>query len=255
MGVGKPTGGRYIWRMTLDIHQFPCLQDNYGFLVRDTATGQVAAIDTPDAQEILRQLQQKGWTLDLILNTHWHPDHAGGNVALKTATGAHIFAPIGDQDKIEGVDRWLHDGDIISLGQSQFEVLHCPGHTHGHILYHAPQERLAFVGDVIFKMGCGRVFEGTMAEMHHSLQRIGALPPETTLYCAHEYSEANAAFACAYAPDDPAVQTSAEQIQATRAQGQPTVPTTVADEHAHNLFLRAKTVAEFTAVRQAKDAF
>lgn len=241
--------------MAVLIHQFPCLQDNYGFLVHDTDSQQTACIDTPDADEILRQLKHKGWQLTHIWNTHWHPDHAGGNIALKTATGAKVYAPIYEKDRIDGIDHIVSDGNTVALGRTEFYIHHCPGHTLGHIIYHAPAERIAFVGDVIFKLGCGRVFEGTMDQMFQSLQIIKSLSDDTALYCAHEYSLANAEFSISAAPSDPLIQTAKTAIEDLRDQGHPTVPTTVAFEKKHNLFLRAKTVQEFSELRQQKDRF
>lgn len=146
--------------MTLTVHQFPCLSDNYGFLIRDEASGQVATIDTPDAQAILAELDKLGWKLDLILNTHWHPDHAGGNEALKTATGATIAGP-SEVTRIAPLDRVVRDGDVVMLGETRFEVIDSGGHTLGHVAYHDAADALAFVGDTLFALGCGRLFEGT----------------------------------------------------------------------------------------------
>ena len=239
----------------LEIIQFPCRHDNYGFVLRDRATGTVACIDTPDADETLRQLALRGWPLHLILNTHWHADHTGGNLALKAATGARIIGPAAEGDRIPGIDQAVQDSDTMKVGNVTFTVLHTPGHTHGHCVYYSAQAGVAFVGDVIFVMGCGRVFEGTMDSARASLQRIAALPPETRLYCAHEYSASNARFALHSAPDDRAIQSAAAAIFAQREAGQPTVPTTVAAERASNLFIRANDVTAFTALRVAKDQF
>ena len=181
--------------MTLDVRLFPCLSDNYGFLARDTATGKVAAVDSPDGDRILAELKVLGWgRLDLLLNTHWHPDHTGGNATLKAATGCEIIGPT----EVEGrapIDRIVAEGDRISLGETVFEVRHAPGHTLGHVVFHAPDQRLAFVGDVIFPLGCGRLFEGTPEQMWASLSMIAAWPEETVLWGAHEYAASNARFA------------------------------------------------------------
>jgi hydroxyacylglutathione hydrolase len=247
--------------MTLTVHQFPCLSDNYGFLIRDEASGQVATIDTPDAQAILAELDKLGWKLDLILNTHWHPDHAGGNEALKAATGATIAGP-SEVTRIAPLDRVVRDGDVVMLGETRFEVIDSGGHTLGHVAYHDAADALAFVGDTLFALGCGRLFEGTAEQMWDSLARLTALPDATTIYCAHEYTASNARFALSV-DDDPALKARAEQIFATRERGEATVPTTLAAEKATNPFLRAPllrpdaaTPAQaFAEIRAAKDSF
>ncbi|MEO7027451.1 MAG: hydroxyacylglutathione hydrolase, partial [Caulobacteraceae bacterium] len=180
--------------MPLTVRQFPCLSDNYGFLVRDEASGAVACVDTPDAAAVLAALEAEGWGLDLILNTHWHPDHAGGNAAVKAATGATIIAPA-EVRRISPVDRVVAGGDAVMLGASRFEVIGTGGHTQGHIAYHCLAEGVVFVGDTLFALGCGRLFEGSPEQMWTSLSRLAALPDATRVYCAHEYTAANARFA------------------------------------------------------------
>lgn len=247
--------------MSLIIRQFPCLSDNYGFLARDEATGQVAAVDTPDAEAILADLEASGWgRLDLILNTHWHPDHAGGNAALQAATGCRIIGPQ-EVTRIAPLDQTISGGDRVSLGETVLEVIDVGGHTLGHIAYHSHADGFAFVGDALFTMGCGRLFEGTPDQMWASLQRLAALPPETRLYCAHEYTASNARFALSVDPD-PAVAARARTVFAARERGEPTVPTTLAQEIATNPFLRApglrpdlSPVEAFAALRTAKDEF
>jgi hydroxyacylglutathione hydrolase len=251
--------------MPLTVHQFPCLSDNYGFLARDEATGLAACIDTPDAGAILRALKALGWKLDLILNTHWHPDHAGGNAEIVAATGATIVGPA-EVTRISALDREVRGGDVVMLGETRFEVIETGGHTLGHIAYFDAADRIAFVGDTLFALGCGRLFEGTAEQMWTSLQRLAALPDDTTVYCAHEYTASNARFALSV-DDDPALKARAERVFALRERGEPTVPTTIALEKATNPFLRAPKLAErvgaagqpdyqaFGAVRAAKDAF
>jgi len=250
--------------MSLTVHQFPCLSDNYGFLIRDEATGLAACIDTPDADAILAQLDKLGWKLALILNTHWHPDHAGGNAAVKAATGAQVVGPA-EVEKLSPVDRLVGDGDEVALGETRFEVIDTGGHTLGHITYFDAADRIAFVGDTLFALGCGRLFEGTPQQMWTSLQRIAALPEDTTVYCAHEYTASNARFALSV-DDGPALKARAEAVFAARERGEPTVPTTIAVEKATNPFLRAPLLAPamgvrgadyeaFAAVRAAKDGF
>ncbi|MDB5498380.1 MAG: hydroxyacylglutathione hydrolase [Phenylobacterium sp.] len=251
--------------MPLTVHQFPCLSDNYGFLARDDATGLTACIDTPDAGAILRDLKALGWKLDFILNTHWHPDHAGGNAEIVAATGATVVGPA-EVTRISALDREVRGGDTVMLGETRFEVIETGGHTLGHIAYFDAADRIAFVGDTLFALGCGRLFEGTAEQMWTSLQRLAALPDDTTVYCAHEYTASNARFALSV-DDDPALKARAERVFALRERGEPTVPTTIALEKATNPFLRAPKLAErvgaagepdykaFGAVRAAKDVF
>ena len=240
--------------MTLTVRQFACLSDNYGFLIRDEATGKVAAVDTPDAEAVLADLAASGWgRLDMILNTHWHPDHTGGNERLKAETGCEIVGPE-EVRRAAPLDRVVADGDMVMLGETAFQVVLSPGHTLGHIVYRAAQDDLAFVGDVIFALGCGRLFEGSPEQMWDSLNRIAAWPETTTLYCAHEYTASNARFALSL-DDRPEMQAHAEAIFAARERGQPTVPTSVGVERRFNPFLRAADAADFAARRAAKDGF
>lgn len=240
--------------MTLTVRQFACLSDNYGFLIRDEATGMVATVDTPDADAILAEIEASGWgRLDLILNTHWHPDHTGGNERLKVETGCEIIGPE-EVRRAAPLDRVVVDGDVVRLGETAFEVVLSPGHTLGHLVYRATEDDLAFVGDVIFALGCGRLFEGTAEQMWESLNRIAVWPEETTLYCAHEYTAANARFALSL-DDRPEMQAHAEAVFVARERGLPTVPTSVGAERRFNPFLRAVDAADFAARRAAKDGF
>jgi hydroxyacylglutathione hydrolase len=247
--------------MPLAVRQFPCLQDNYGFLARDEATGLTATIDTPDAGAILAALAKEGWSLDFILNTHWHPDHAGGNAELKAATGAMIVGPP-EVTRIAPLDRAVAGGDVVELGATRFQVIETGGHTLGHIAYFDAEDRIAFVGDTLFALGCGRLFEGTAEQMWSSLSRLAALPDETSVYCAHEYTASNARFALTV-DTTPALKARAEAVFAARDRGEPTVPTTIGLEKATNPFLRApqivgpgkKDYEAFAQIRAAKDAF
>jgi len=248
--------------MTLTVRQFPCLSDNYGFVIRDDASGRTACIDTPDAGAVLAALSAAGWGLDFILNTHWHPDHAGGNAEIKAATGATIVGPA-EVTRIAPLDRTVNDGDRVELGETQFEVIGCGGHTLGHITYFDASDRIAFVGDTLFALGCGRLFEGTAEQMWTSLKRLAALPDDTRVYCAHEYTASNARFALSV-DDSPELKARAAAVFAAREKGEPTVPTTIGLEKATNPFLRAPRLAPhsgeaafapFAAIRAAKDGF
>ena len=252
----------------LQIHQFPCLDDNYGYLIHDPASGETAAIDTPDADEYFKQAAAKGWTITQIWNTHWHPDHAGGNLAIKEKTGCTITGPKNEADKIPGIDRPVATGDTVALGDISATVIDVPGHTLGHIAFHAESDSAAFVGDAVFALGCGRVFEGNPAMMWESLSKLKALPANTTLYCAHEYTASNAKFAITIEPDNPALQAYIAEITEKRSRGEPTVPMPLSRELATNPFLRADNpalqtamghtgdpVATFAEIRGRKDKF
>lgn len=241
-------------KLAPQIHMFPCLQDNYGFLLHDPASGETAVIDTPDADRILVEAATKGWRITQIWNTHWHPDHAGGNEAVKAATGCRVIAPGGENGRIPAADRLVGDGDVVRLGEIEARVIATPGHTLGHIAYHVPQAASAFVGDTLFALGCGRLFEGTAQQMWTSLLKLRALPADTRVYCAHEYTASNAAFALTVDGANPALRTYADDVTAKRARGEATVPTTIAREAAANPFLRADDPALQTAMGHSGDA-
>lgn len=251
----------------IEIHQFSCLADNYGYLLHDSHSGETVCIDTPDADEYLRQAAAKGWEITQIWNTHWHADHAGGNEAIKAATGCKVVASATEANKTAMVDCGVNHGDAVALGAFTAEVIDVGGHTNGHIAYCLPQAAIAFVGDAVFALGCGRMFEGTPSQFWASICRIRALPPETLLYCAHEYTEANLRFALHADPDNAELQAYAEDIRRVRAEGRPTVPFALARELRTNPFLRADNPAlqarwggaspeeTFAALREAKNTF
>jgi hydroxyacylglutathione hydrolase len=251
------------------IHQFACLHDNYGFLLADHATGRVATIDTPDANAILKVAESLGWTITDIWNTHWHPDHAGGNATIVAATGARVTGPQEVADRFGPVDELVRHGDLVSLGQTQASIIDVGGHTLGHIAYHLADSAHAFVGDALFALGCGRLFEGSADQAWGSLSRLMALPDHTTIWCAHEYTQANARFCASLGVDDPAWTARFEAIAAARARGEPTVPTSIGLERATNPFVLASEPAlraaldlrdvepaqVFAEVRRRKDVF
>ena len=252
----------------LTIHQFPCLSDNYGYLIHDSVSGETAAIDTPDADKYLEEAAARGWTITAIWNTHWHPDHAGGNLKIKEATGCEIIGPKGEAEKIPGIDRAVGGGDQVQLGEMVANVIDVPGHTLGHIAFHMPKEGVALVGDAVFALGCGRVFEGDMPMMWNSMQAIKTMPPETVLYCAHEYTQANARFAETIETDNAALKAYIAEIDEKRSRGERTVPMPLSRELETNPFLRAdvpelqaamghpgNAAATFGEIRGRKDRF
>lgn len=254
---------------TLTVRQFPCLQDNYGFLVRDEASGAVAAVDTPEADEISAQADALGWRVTHVLNTHWHPDHTGGNAAIRARYGCEVIGPRGEADRIPEHTALVEGGDEVNFGESSASVLDVPGHTSGHIAFWFEAAGVCFVGDTVFSLGCGRLFEGTPEQMWASLDRVRALPPETVLYCAHEYTAANAAFAVTVDPGNEALAARQAEVARLREAGEPTVPMRLSDELPVNPFLRADDAAlagnvglpgappaeVFAEVRRRKDAF
>ena len=253
----------------LEIHQFICRSDNYGVLVHEAASGATAAIDAPDADAIRRELKARGWTLSHILTTHHHGDHVEGNLALQAATGCAIIGPRAEAAKIPGIGQQVAGGDRFMWAGREIQVFDCPGHTKGHIAYYIPSARLLFAADTLFSLGCGRVFEGTMEEMFHSVNQFATLPPETLLYCGHEYTQSNARFALSVEPGNAALQARAAEVDRLRAAGKMTCPTRIGEELETNPFLRcaspgirkhlgmqtASDAEVFGALRRAKDSF
>jgi hydroxyacylglutathione hydrolase len=251
------------------IRQIPVLTDNYVYLLHDPATGATAVVDPAVPEPVLEMLGETGWRLTHILNTHHHGDHVGGNRVLKEATGATIVGPRADRDRIPLIDVEVGDGDTYTVGSLTARVFDVPGHTRGHIAYWFESAKALFCGDTMFMMGCGRLFEGTPAQMWRSLGKLRDLPGDTLVYCAHEYTQSNARFALTVDPDNPALRARARNIDALRAEGRPTVPGTLAVERDTNPFLRADRpevqravgmagadpVAVFAEVRRRKDHF
>jgi hydroxyacylglutathione hydrolase len=235
--------------------RIPVLSDNYVWLVHEPESGETTVIDPAVAEPVLAEAERRGWRIGQIWNTHWHPDHTGGNAAIKAATGCLITGPAAEADRIPTLDRQVREGDRVALGRVEAEVIEVPAHTAGHIAYWLRGEETAFVGDTLFAMGCGRLFEGTAAQMHDNLQRLSQLPESTRVYCAHEYTLANARFAVTVEPDNEALRARFAEVQAARAAGEATVPTTIALERATNPFMRAASAGELAARRLAKDSF
>jgi hydroxyacylglutathione hydrolase len=239
----------------MEIALFTCLSDNYAVLLRDPATGKVALVDAPAAEPVIAELETRGWGLDVILVTHQHHDHIEGIAALVARYGATVIAPQLAAAALPDADRFVGEGDIVEIGSLRAEVWETPGHCADHVGYHFADEQVIFVGDTMFTMGCGRIFNLPPDKLHASLQRIAALPGGTRVYSGHEYTLSNARFCAHIEPENPDIAARLKLIEAARAAGEPTVPTTIAEERATNVFVRARDVAEFAARREAKNRF
>ncbi len=237
----------------MEIVAVPAFTDNYIWLVHDAASGETAVVDPGDAAPPLAEAERRGWRITQVWNTHHHWDHTGGNLAVKEATGCTISAPAAED--IKGRDVALSEESELRIGDHAGRAMEIPGHTLGHLALVFEDDRIAFVGDTLFAMGCGRLFEGTPQQMHHSLQRIAALPADTALYCGHEYTLANAHFAVHAEPDNGAIRSRLAEVQKLREAGQITLPTTVAQERETNPFVRAVDWEEFARLRADKDRF
>ena len=238
----------------LEVVRIPVLSDNYVWLLHDPTNGETVAIDPAVAEPVLEAAAVRGWTIDQIWNTHWHGDHVGGNAAIKAATDCVITGPAAEADKIATLDRLVGEGDSVRIGDHVATVMAVPAHTAGHIAYYLADDRMAFVGDTLFAMGCGRLFEGTAAQMFANMERLAALPDDTAVYCAHEYTLSNGRFALMVEPDNAALVERVAAVEALRARGEATVPTTIGLERDTNIFMRARDVAQLTERRAAKDA-
>ena len=238
----------------LEIVPVPVLRDNYVWLVHDPDSDETVAVDPSVADPVLEAAGGRGWTISQVWNTHWHPDHTGGNDAIRAATGCTITGPA-EAERVSKMDRIVAGGDRARIGAIEAELIDIPAHTAGHVCFHLPEAQVAFTGDTLFAMGCGRLFEGTAAQMHANMQRLAALPPETRIYCGHEYTLANGEFALSVEPDNEAVVRRVAEVREMRARGEVTLPTTIALERATNPFMRAGSVEELAARRAAKDSF
>ncbi|WP_395628842.1 hydroxyacylglutathione hydrolase [Sphingorhabdus sp.] len=240
--------------MPIEIVRVPVLSDNYVWLVHEATSGETLVVDPAVAEPVLAAAEARGWKITQIWNTHWHPDHVGGNAEIKAATGCIITGPAAEAERISTLDVQVGGGDVVQLGGMRAMVLDVPAHTAGHIAYHFATEQVAFVGDTLFAMGCGRLFEGTAAQMFDNMRTLEALGDATAIYCAHEYTLSNARFAVTVEPDNAALQQRVSDVVAARERGEATVPTTIALERATNPFMRARSVEELAARRAAKDA-
>jgi hydroxyacylglutathione hydrolase len=255
--------------MPAKIHQFPCLSDNFGVLIHDPETGATAAIDAPEAAAVEQALKDTGWTLTDILVTHHHADHTQGIPELKARHKCRVTSPKNEASKIPDTDATYGEGDSVKVGSLEARVIDTPGHTAGHISLVFDKEKIGFFGDTLFSIGCGRVIEGTPAQMWDSLLKIRALPDDISFYCGHEYTQANIKFALTIEPDNPALQKRAAEVEELRAADKPTLPQTLGAEKAANVFLRADmpsvadavglsgkpAVEVFTEVRARKNKF
>jgi hydroxyacylglutathione hydrolase len=237
----------------MEIVAVPAFTDNYIWLVHDAASGETAVVDPGDAAPALAEAERRGWAVSQVWNTHHHWDHSGGNLAMKAATGCTVSGPA--TENIPGRDIALSEGSELRIGGHAGRVIDIPGHTLGHVALIFDDDRIAFVGDTLFAMGCGRLFEGTAQQMHRSLQRLAELPEDTALYCGHEYTLANARFAAHAEPDNMAIAARLDEVERLRSAGHITLPTTVAEERATNPFVRASDWEQFARLRSDKDSF
>ncbi len=236
-------------------HAVPILSDNYAWLLRDAATGATAIVDPAEVAPVVAAIEAAGGRLDTILLTHHHVDHIDGADEIRARYGAKIAGAAADAHRLPKLDVAVAEGDTVAIGQSTARVMETPGHTLGHIAYYFADGGVLLCGDTLFSLGCGRLLEGTAANMFASLQKFAALPPDTLVCCGHEYTESNARFALHATPDNAALQAYAAQVKALRAAGKPTIPSRLSDELAANPFLRAPDVATLAALRSAKDKF
>lgn len=241
--------------MTLFVDLIPAFQDNYFFFLKDEKTEQTAVVDPGSAATVLDYLDHHKLSLDYIFNTHHHWDHTGGNAKLKSLQNCTIIGPAGEQDKIPCLDQPVQENDVVSLGETSFQIFDVPGHTAGHIAYYDETNKNLFCGDTLFAMGCGRLFEGTAEQMFNSLQKLSSLPDETEIYCAHEYTLSNGEFALTVESDNHDLITRVDQVRTDRQQNKPTIPSTLEQEKKTNPFLRAQNIKDFAHIRTLKDNF
>jgi hydroxyacylglutathione hydrolase len=239
----------------LEVHRLPVLQDNYIWVMHDSVTRETVVIDPALAEPVLALAKAQDWQITEIWNTHWHPDHVGGNAAIVAATGCSVTGPADEAAKIPHITRAVREGEKISFGGATFRVIDVRAHTAGHIAYYSAREAVLFAGDALFAMGCGRLFEGTAEQGFASMQKFAALPNDVTVYCAHEYTASNGRFALTVEPDNRDLADRMDEVSRARAANIATVPFYLGEEKKTNPFLRATSVAEFAERRLAKDAF
>lgn len=241
-------------KLRIEIVRIPVLSDNYVWLVHEPESGDTMVVDPAVAPPVLAEAKLRGWEITYIWNTHWHPDHTGGNAGIKAATDCKIIGPAAEAARIPTLDVQVKEGDIVRLGKVEAKVIDVPAHTAGHIAYHFATEHAAFVGDTLFAMGCGRLFEGTPAQMYSNMRKLEALGDDTDIYCAHEYTLTNGRFALTVEPGNLDLIARVNEVTAMRERGEATVPTSIKLERATNPFMRAASVEELAARRAAKDA-
>lgn len=255
--------------MTIQIDQFTCRTDNFGVLMHDSESGETALIDAPEEATILAAIERTGWTPTVILTTHHHTDHIEANLSLKQKFNLKIIGPKAEAAKIPGIDEEVAGGDVFTFGGEEVRVIDTPGHTAGHVSYYLPNAGIAFTADTLFALGCGRLFEAPAPVMYESLKKLAALPPETKVYCGHEYTLSNARFSVTVDPDNAALKARLAAVEKARAAGKPTVPSTLGEEKTTNPFLRADDPAVaaaigmkgadpaevFTEIRERKNTF
>ena len=255
--------------MTIQIDQFTCRADNFGVLMHDSESGETALIDAPEEATILEAVKRTGWKPTMILTTHPHIDHVEANLSLKQQFNLKIIGPKAEADKIPGIDEQVKEGDVIRFGSEEIRVIETPGHTAGHVSFHLPKAKVAFTADTLFALGCGRLFEAPPPVMYASLKKLAALPPETVVYCGHEYTLSNARFALTIGPQNEALKARATKIEKLRSEGEATLPTTIGEELETNPFLRwadpairkhlgmegATDADVFAEIRKRKDNF
>ncbi len=253
----------------LNIHIVPCLKDNYAYLVHEPATRTVAVVDPSEAAPVFSALEQHKLQLTHILNTHHHFDHTGGNLELKEKTAARIIGPKADADRIPGIDTGVAEGELLAVGVKIVRIFDIPAHTRGHIAFWFEADKAVFTGDTMFAMGCGRLFEGTPTQMWASLSKLSKLPPDTRVYCGHEYTQSNGRFALTLEPNNETLKKRMIEVDSLRKQGLPTIPSTISIELETNPFLRpsnkelrkslaledADDVTVFAEIRRRKDEF
>jgi hydroxyacylglutathione hydrolase len=241
--------------MALEIVRIPVLSDNYVWLVHESVSGETMVVDPAIAAPVLAEADRRGWKITQIWNTHWHGDHTGGNAEIKAATGCTITGPRAEAERIPTLDVKVSGGDVVRLGSIEATVIDVPAHTAGHIAFSLPTEKTVFVGDTLFAMGCGRLFEGTAAQMYDNMRKLETLSDDTAVYCAHEYTQSNGRYALHAEPENAELRARMEQVDAARLRGEATVPTTIGLERDTNPFMRATSIEQLAERRVAKDSF